>query len=702
MAQFRLNWDSTEVAANPNDQNQIASYRRKSTGGSWITAGFTPTNPLAENAVTALTPNSLLANVVYELRVEANCEENGPQANDNGIQEQIVFNCIIPDITNGDDTSTIVVDLTGNDITKVRFVLRKSSDNSVAYGPVTANRLSNAAQAIAIGLTPSTNYYWQTIFYANINGVEVLSSNPEYLNTVCGPYLISTEALPAPDYHWTALTSVCEKEGGLSLVKSITGLSTPLKTWYDIVNNLVYVVDLDAPDGNIYWFNPSTALTEADVTYSSVWSFNTLFATYIDSVNRKIYAVGGDTSGMLVYDIDTDTTSTVAYGTNAAFSRSVLVVEGNNIYVNDANTSIVTINRTTLTVTTTKLISTIPTPAYFTGGPYALTIIGSEIWVTPQNNPNNKIAVYNLALTSLIAQITLPGVAFYVGSNYFMNPFYDPTNNKFYVSDNGSSKVFVINSLTKAISLTRNYLNREGKAFTSIVWSLNPVTNELYNIYTGLNSGADVSPIYRIYAEDRVSNSFLNMFEGDNYTDLMPIDGTNNVMGVVGGLYELLGTPGWDTDGSIKVISTSGGSGNTGRKIVVTLQEVDANNGNTPSGNTKPNVISDPDYIAPTTDTGICPITNTLTCPTDLVTTLTGATLYYEFAILSSVRDNPNIAKMEIYAYNTDTASVEGLPVVVSSPALLYYAGTFTGLGGTNYTIQIRYLDNTDTILQTC
>ena len=51
---------------------------------------------------------------------------------------------------------------------------------------------------------------------------------------------------------------------------------------------------------------------------------------------------------------------------------------------------------------------------------------------------------------------------------------------------------------------------------------------------------------------------------------------------------------------------------NTGRKIFTSLIEVFADTG-LPTGNTKPNVIGDPDYISPVNDLIACPITTTTT-----------------------------------------------------------------------------------------
>jgi hypothetical protein len=85
-----------------------------------------------------------------------------------------------------------------------------------------------------------------------------------------------------------------------------------------------------------------------------------------------------------------------------------------------------------------------------------------------------------------------------------------------------------------------------------------------------------------------------------------------------------------------------------------------------------------------------------------VVTTFSGATLNYEVAVAASVINNPAVLKMQIYAYNIGTASVEGSPVTINDPTLFYYAGSFGGLGGVNYTIQVRFLGAADAILNTC
>lgn len=201
MAVFTLNWDNTVLLAAVNAVAQRVGYRRKDIGGSWITTGFTPTNDLLKTAITALSPD-LLVNVVYEFRVQAICTTNSPTINANGIQEQICFACIAPTTTQADTSATASVSTIGLNITKVRFTLRKTSDNSIVGGPTTITVVSNVAQTTITGLIASTSYYWQIELIAVINGVEKVSSAAVYLNSVCGPYTISTTApaaCPAPE-----------------------------------------------------------------------------------------------------------------------------------------------------------------------------------------------------------------------------------------------------------------------------------------------------------------------------------------------------------------------------------------------------------------------------------------------------------------------------------------------------------------------
>ncbi len=196
MAQITLEWENDNVLDNPNIISQRASYRPRTAGGSFLTAGFTPPNDMDKTVVTADTPNTLSDNVVYEVKVEAICTVNGPTINDNGIQEFINFACITPTLTKTSTTGSISLNVTGLDITKARFTLRKSSDNSIITPPTIIPKLGTTIALGVVGLVGSTSYYWQVELYATVNNTEVLSSTTDYLGTICSPYPFTTDAPP--------------------------------------------------------------------------------------------------------------------------------------------------------------------------------------------------------------------------------------------------------------------------------------------------------------------------------------------------------------------------------------------------------------------------------------------------------------------------------------------------------------------------
>jgi len=105
-----------------------------------------------------------------------------------------VFNCIVPTLTETSNTATATLDLTGTDITKARFTLKRSIDDVVFAGPTIVNKVANSASLVATGLAAATDYYWEIELYATINNVEVISSSVNFLGIVCGPHPVTTDA----------------------------------------------------------------------------------------------------------------------------------------------------------------------------------------------------------------------------------------------------------------------------------------------------------------------------------------------------------------------------------------------------------------------------------------------------------------------------------------------------------------------------
>ena len=698
MAQFTLNWFAAPVMVNPNATGQRAVYRQKSIGGSFLTTGFTPANDLPKTQESVTSP-VLANNIIWEFKVQALCTEGGPIDNDNGIIEALKFFCIVPTVTFGAEDSTISINKTGLDITKARFVCKLQSNNAIVFGPVTANPVGNGISATATGLDANEDYYWEYELYSTVNGIEIISSASGQLNDTCGPYNFTTEA-NEPDLVWIAGAKSCEKSGGFGTIKTITGVYSPTKVWYDPITTNTYVADHDSLDGNVYWFNQLTATTSADMIFSATIDDRYMYNAYIDSTYRKIYFVGMNTGGLLVYDIDTDTTSVVAYGTNAAFSRITLRVFGSTILCNDSTIAIVLINRNPLAVSSTIPFASIPNPTRFNEA-VGYESNGSVYYVHGGSSGNfPSVGVYNLSFTTNITDINLPGAAVFEGGKYWQSAFYDPISTNLYVSDIGGNARYTINTGSNTVTHQASFLNREGKSNTSCNWTTHPITGELFCLVSYINSSVDGSPIRRTYRQNRTTQAFEEMYDGEYFDGLVPVNGTDRVIGCNPGGVFWSGTT--IADGSITVLSSSTGTDNTGTQIVNTLVEVDANNGNLPTGNTKPNTFGDSDYIAPVTNTTDCPVTVNLDCPDDIITTFDTPTLYYEFTIPSSVKNNPAVNKVRVTAYDTDANAIEGTPTVFTSPLGYYFSGSFTGLTQTNYSIRVEYLNSSDVVQATC
>lgn len=204
MSQFTLNWNAGDLVGNTNCISQSALYRYRLVGGSFISTGFSPANPLATTAITVDSP-TLNENQVIQFEIQVGCTLSGPSYNDNGIQEVIEFAEIVPTITETDNSSTITIDATNTDITKAKFTLRKSSDNSIVGTPTVITKSGSSISYTQSSLNYSTNYYWQVETYATVNSIEVVSSDPVYVGSPFSPYPFTTSA-PAVCNPTTSLT----------------------------------------------------------------------------------------------------------------------------------------------------------------------------------------------------------------------------------------------------------------------------------------------------------------------------------------------------------------------------------------------------------------------------------------------------------------------------------------------------------------
>ena len=144
---------------------------------------------------------------------------------------------------------------------------------------------------------------------------------------------------------------------------------------------------------------------------------------------------------------------------------------------------------------------------------------------------------------------------------------------------------------------------------------------------------------------------------------------------------------------------------NTGVKIILTLKEVvgPCPTPCTPTGQTKNNVVGDPDYIAPYTDLIACPVVASLECPITVIATgFTNGTAQFEFALKSSTLAYSGLSKVRIRFMNGITqaaAQTFTLPVYTGN----YFSGNISGIPpSTSFGIFIDYLNNVDAVLSAC
>ncbi len=333
MATFVLNWDNSLVLAEPNAINQRASYRIKTTGGAFITAGFSPANNLATSAITT-TLTGAAANKIHEFKIEALCTAGGPTMNDNGIVEQIVFLCLSPtSLTQSSTTVTISLDMTATDVTKVRFRLRKQGDDSLVQTITTiCPGMIGTTSANFTALAPNTAYYITAEFYCTINGVEVISSSSDYLNAVCGGnvsgWQVTTDALATPNvvFAWNRIngeainltsningsfTSVDWGDGTVNTSLSHTYTSTAnftVKIYGSTATNITLADGVDAITYNVTAFTaiPAT-VTHLDLHHNLITTAVSLTANtsliYLDYSENSLTAFPTLTNNLLLQEL---------------------------------------------------------------------------------------------------------------------------------------------------------------------------------------------------------------------------------------------------------------------------------------------------------------------------------------------------------------------------------------------------------------
>ena len=137
---------------------------------------------------------------------------------------------------------------------------------------------------------------------------------------------------------------------------------------------------------------------------------------------------------------------------------------------------------------------------------------------------------------------------------------------------------------------------------------------------------------------------------------------------------------------------------NTGKKIVLTLKQVNAITF-APTGLTEPN---DPgegaDYIPPYTDYVSCPLSYSLACPIPIFSPLPNI-IGVEFSLYNSVVDNPNVTGARVNAISHSITHSVNFSFASATPN--YYSSSIAGLLPGTYTTNIQFLSGSS-VVSTC
>lgn len=576
--------------------------------------------------------------------------------------------------------------------------------------------------------TPFTLYYknindsiWTLIasnVYVDLDGYILASPAPSI--TVPGPgyYVLRAvndfcgidyqEGFPVNEeglYEWVEDDNYCEQENPLNLVDTISGFADPYLVGYDEVSERMYFVDGSAitQGSNIYSGDPDTMVSASDVTPHGSINVAAL-AQLFDGPNRMIYITGPDTSGLIAYNIATGSVTNVAFGTNGSYARLTLVKYGDTILsLSTVGSQANIVDASTLTLTSNIPYASIPDyEDRFSGGPLAF-LINNKWWILNSQGSTYgvvqpSIGVYSSDFSVLESTIALPGQLTWTNSAYWRTGII--IDGLLFIYDAGSNQLLTVDINTQVVTSRYVFTNREGKTNSFLSVIQDPVTLELYISGNWTNdANTDLAPIQVTYRLNSTTFQPDTIYPAIQYgTNIARKTGTDVLVGVAGGIPVYpTNPPGAATDGEVNIFSKSGVGNNTGIKVVLTLQEINTVT-DQPTGNTKPNVIGDVDYIAPYEDLVNCPISYTMLCPETTYTIVAGVA-EYEYSLAPSTYTNPSINNILLQQIDTVTSAVLASFVV---PLNAYQHGYITKIGSNANRIDLLFKDASNNTLATC
>jgi hypothetical protein len=129
---------------------------------------------------------------------------------------------------------------------------------------------------------------------------------------------------------------------------------------------------------------------------------------------------------------------------------------------------------------------------------------------------------------------------------------------------------------------------------------------------------------------------------------------------------------------------------NTGRKLVLSLKKVQQGT-TTPTIETKPNISTDPNYIAPYVSPD-CPVTYDSVCPS-VVLTDTRDEVRFEFSLTDSTINNPTINTVRVELIIQDSGTVEDF-MVFNKPFTNFFSGVFSRPIARGYYFNVIFFDS--------
>lgn len=547
-----------------------------------------------------------------------------------------------------------------------------------------------------------------------------------------------------------------------------TGSDLPEPGYAFVDNGVVYFVSIANNTGHLWYIDPNTYATNADIVYVNetrsgqpygpsggtyvagqpyrgnatspiTFPANTLNG-YYDPNTRTLFIHGNRTYGCDWYDFNTNQWGKVTLGAGAAgsvylttvttdpYTHTPLSSHPNTNYIitgwgtNSANggTRVILIDKALREVYIERdvLASPIVGPS---SNPF------NRIWIAHLTNDNEIIvgkgqSTYRDVCVldssfNLIQELVLP--VSNTGFNgqptiYWQGLFHDRVNDKIYVNDYIGRVVMVYSKVGPNYTLTKTFNLDNNRIFpcARVNIQINPLTDEMFwDVNYGDSSAAynpdgidDALESERIsYKINRVSLEIEKIFIGQekagaNIVVLPSGDSMTYNQGNVNP-----NAP--QTDGQFTLFNIGTGSINTGMVRVVTLKEVNAANGNTPTGNVKPNDPLDPDYIPDYQDNTLCPIEYSLACPNDVIFTATDESAYLEFGLNSDVVLNPALAKIRAVfdVGGVQKGLIEWNIPNTPNPNAFFGTVTLTGVNpGDTLDVSVIYLNVGDIPLVTC